>query len=184
MNWFYANDKEEQVSTTEEELRRLAASGALRPDTLIWREGMADWTAVSTAKPEWFSPRPAASVGDGSMPLTLPPMAAYQTPTHYGPPAGVLPVTDGLATASLVCGLVGVFLGACYGMGIFASIAAIIMGHISLGNIKRSGNVLQGRGLAIAGLILGYLIVGLIAVVVAIFGIALFVGIAGAAAGA
>ena len=35
----------------------------------------------------------------------------------------------------------------------FVSLAAIITGHIALGQIKRSGE--SGRGLALAGLILG-----------------------------
>ncbi|MCU1637028.1 MAG: hypothetical protein JWQ68_2267 [Cryobacterium sp.] len=37
----------------------------------------------------------------------------------------------------------------------FIPLAAIITGHIALGQIKRTGE--QGRGLAIAGLVLGYL---------------------------
>ena len=36
----------------------------------------------------------------------------------------------------------------------FVSLAAIITGHIALNQIKRTGE--QGRGLAIAGLVLGY----------------------------
>ncbi|MGO4691394.1 DUF4190 domain-containing protein [Glaciibacter sp. 2TAF33] len=36
----------------------------------------------------------------------------------------------------------------------FISLVAIITGHIALGQIKKTGE--QGRGLAIAGLVLGY----------------------------
>jgi peptidoglycan biosynthesis protein MviN/MurJ (putative lipid II flippase) len=54
--------------------------------------------------------------------------------------------TNGLAIASLVLGIVGV------------SIVAIILGHISLNQIKNTGE--QGRGMALAGTILGY--VGLV----------------------
>jgi type IV pilus assembly protein PilA len=56
--------------------------------------------------------------------------------------------TSGKAIASLICGLF-----------IFAfplSILAIIFGHLSLSEIRKSGGRLQGRGLAIAGLVLGY----------------------------
>jgi uncharacterized protein YacL len=44
----------------------------------------------------------------------------------------------------------------------FVSLAAVITGHIALSQIKRTGE--KGRGLAIAGLVLGYLgmIAGLI----------------------
>lgn len=40
------------------------------------------------------------------------------------------------------------------------SIVAIILGHISLSQIKKSGGTQAGRGFAIAGLVLGY--VGLV----------------------
>lgn len=41
----------------------------------------------------------------------------------------------------------------------FGVIAAIITGHISLAQIKRSGE--NGRGLAIAGVVIGYVSIGL-----------------------
>jgi type II secretory pathway pseudopilin PulG len=53
------------------------------------------------------------------------------------------------AIASLVCGVL--FLCAP------ASIAAIILGHLALVDIKRSANRMTGHGLAIAGLVMGYL---------------------------
>ena len=48
----------------------------------------------------------------------------------------------------------------------FVSLAAVICGHIALSQIKRTGE--KGRGLAIAGLVLGYLglIAGLIFILV------------------
>lgn len=48
----------------------------------------------------------------------------------------------------------------------FISIVAIITGHIALSQIKKTGE--QGRGLAIAGLIIGYvgLVVGIIVAIV------------------
>lgn len=50
----------------------------------------------------------------------------------------------------------------------FVSIAAVITGHIALGQIKRTHE--KGRGLAIAGLILGYLgiLAGIISIIVLI----------------
>jgi hypothetical protein len=56
--------------------------------------------------------------------------------------------TSGKAIGSLVCGLVVVFFP--------LSIVAIILGHWALGEIRRSGGRLTGRGMATAGLILGY----------------------------
>ena len=63
--------------------------------------------------------------------------------------ARVAPETNGLAVASLVLGLVWLFW--------VGSILAIIFGHVSLSQIKKSNGAQGGRGMAIAGLVLGYL---------------------------
>jgi len=65
------------------------------------------------------------------------------------PPFDGNPRTSGKATASLVCGIFTFLFP--------ASIAAIILGHISLSEIRRSAGRLAGRGLATTGLVLGYL---------------------------
>src|SRR5262249_9505363 len=56
--------------------------------------------------------------------------------------------TSGKAIGSLVSALVVPFFG---------GIVAIILGHLSLSEIKKSSGRLKGDGLAIAGLVLGYL---------------------------
>jgi hypothetical protein len=53
-------------------------------------------------------------------------------------------------------------------LGIFGGVLAIPVGHVSLNQIRRSGE--SGRGLAVAGLVLGYLslvvVVGVVLVAV------------------
>jgi len=70
----------------------------------------------------------------------------------FGAPGGAAPVgpaqTSGKAIASLVCGLF-LFLPP-------FSIAAVILGHLALSEIRKSGRRLLGEGMAIAGLVLGY----------------------------
>lgn len=99
-----------------------------------------------------------------------PPIPGYGPPPGtpgYGPPSapggygyptgyGYLPATktNGLAVASLVCSLFWVF-----GLG---AMVAVVFGFISLSQIKRSNDIQGGRGLAIAGIIVGVL--GLLAV--------------------
>ena len=56
--------------------------------------------------------------------------------------------TNGLAMASLACGI------AQFMFGPLATIPAIVLGHMALHQIKRGGE--QGAGLALAGLILGW----------------------------
>ena len=68
--------------------------------------------------------------------------------------------TNGLAIASLACGL------AQFAFGPLATISAIVLGHVARHQIKRTGE--QGAGLALAGLILGWVAVILgIAMIVA-----------------
>lgn len=43
MNWYYALDGKKVGPVTEEEFQRLTAQGVITPQTLVWREGMADW---------------------------------------------------------------------------------------------------------------------------------------------
>ena len=65
--------------------------------------------------------------------------------------------TNGLAIASLACGFVQFVFGP------LTAIPAIVLGHVALHQIKRTGE--QGAGLALAGLILGWATVVLIVVV-------------------
>ncbi|MEN9573473.1 MAG: hypothetical protein RL514_1328 [Verrucomicrobiota bacterium] len=51
MTWFYAVGSERKGPVTEAELDRLAAQGELRSDTLVWRDGMADWKPLAEARP-------------------------------------------------------------------------------------------------------------------------------------
>ena len=58
--------------------------------------------------------------------------------------------TNGLAIASLVAAF-------CVWFGPTGAIVAIILGHVALARISRSGGTQKGRGFAYAGLALGYL---------------------------
>ncbi|MFI5508829.1 peptidylprolyl isomerase [Mycobacterium sp. NPDC051804] len=83
-----------------------------------------------------------------------PPYGAYPPPYGGYPPYSGYPTpqpTNPLAIASLVCALLFAPLG-------------IVFGHISLSQIKKSGE--EGRGLAVAGLVIGYLVTALAILVV------------------
>jgi competence protein ComGC len=75
----------------------------------------------------------------------------------------VEPQTDGKATASLVLGILSM---TCFGF--LTGIPAVILGHMSRSNIKKSMGKLKGDGMALAGLIMGYISVAVIPVVVLI----------------
>jgi hypothetical protein len=83
-----------------------------------------------------------------------------------GPPGPVVPAvnawsayppvpvrsTEPLAKASLILGVLAPFLCAT------TSVPAIITGHMALARIRKSGD--DGRGMAIAGLVLGHVVTG------------------------
>lgn len=77
----------------------------------------------------------------------------YSQP-NYGGGHGQPPATktNGLAVASLILGLTGFITCG------FTSILAVIFGHVSLAQIKRDGA--DGRGMALAGTILGWFLTG------------------------
>lgn len=65
------------------------------------------------------------------------------------------PPTSGLATSSLVFGVLGLVFGCC-SFGV-PSLIAVLLGHMALRETKSGAR--GGHGMAIAGLILGYVLV-------------------------
>jgi hypothetical protein len=132
---------------TVERLRTAALEGRLDSDELEERLAAAYGS-------RWCSEL-SALVAD----VTPPPAA--RPPAQ--PPVFVQPAsrTNGFAIASFVLGLVWLlWLG---------SAAAVVFGHVALRRIARSGGTQTGRGLAIAGLVLGYLgVAGLAAIMFAV----------------
>lgn len=154
--WYYGSPAGQTGPVEEQEIRALIAAGTIVPETLLWRDGMKDWTPLQ-AVPE----------------LSGHPLASYPSPYPYAGAPGypMIPVipNSGLAIASMVCGIVGICT--CY-FAIFLAIPAVICGHLALSQIRTSQAPMGGRGMAIAGLVLGYVEI-LITV-----GFATFLGIA------
>jgi hypothetical protein len=124
-------------------LREAAVEGRLDSDELEQRIGevySARWTTDLERLTADITPIPPPA------PLAPPPPPG---PPHcYGPfpPAAE---ANGLAIASLVAGFLW--------LGWLGSIAAVIFGHVALGQINESQGRQTGRGLAIAGLVMGYM---------------------------
>ncbi len=51
MNWYYVESGRQAGPVDEAGLAALAASGKIRPETLVWREGMANWQAYREVQP-------------------------------------------------------------------------------------------------------------------------------------
>jgi hypothetical protein len=113
--------------------------------------------AMSDAPPP---PGPAYPAQPGGTTSSVPGDNPYQTSNPYQSP-GANPYAGAPEQRVNILAVVSLVLA------FFLSIGAVICGHIALSQIKRTGE--RGRGLAIAGLVLGYL--GIVA------GILLFLGI-------
>lgn len=72
-------------------------------------------------------------------------------PTQFTAQAPAMPKTPGVAVTSLVLGILSYVC-----IGPFASIPAVICGHVAMGKIKQANGMLGGHGMALAGIILGY----------------------------
>jgi hypothetical protein len=117
---------------------------------------------VSTVPPDDESPqRPQPPPSAPPTPSAPPPgPTPPPAPPAYGQQAGgygyqSTPKTNGLAIASLVLGIAQIFL--C----IVGGILALVFGYISRRQIDESGGTQGGRGMAIAGIILGWVGIGL-----------------------
>jgi hypothetical protein len=93
-------------------------------------------------------------------PQTAPPPAPWQSPAHnvqnqsFGVPQMNQSLDQTLPTVSLALGILGFLLVCCYG-GVPLGMAAIITGFLGMKNAGNEPHKYGGRGLAIAGLVLG-----------------------------
>lgn len=62
MSWFYVSNNQQQGPVADAELDELVRSGAVRANTLVWRNGMAEWQPLHLVRPTEIA-RPLASPG-------------------------------------------------------------------------------------------------------------------------
>jgi hypothetical protein len=128
---------------TADVLRAAFVEGRLTQDELDTRLGLAYAARTYADLAAQTADLPAAH-----RPWPSPPAQAGYRAVRPHPGAGS-ETTNGLAVASLVCGLMEVFT-----LGITA-IPAVILGHVARGQIRRTGE--RGDGMATTGLVLGWL---------------------------
>jgi type II secretory pathway pseudopilin PulG len=140
MEYHVAKNGEKSGPFSHEEIFRRLVAGELSGTDLGWHEGMGEWEPLSKLIPP---PSPQAA----------PFVAAAPVFGNFSAQPAAMAVksgTSGLAITSLVSGILGfVSLGV-------GSIVAIITGHLALSEIKKSIGAIGGKGMAVAGLILGY----------------------------
>lgn len=144
--WFYGHDSQENGPVPLSTLRTLAKQGHLSPGDPVWTDGMSDWSPASQIAAIWSeeSPFPGTAAGGPTAHARHPGNAAHSQ-------AGG---TEPLAITSLVLGILGMSF-----LPVLGSLLAVVFGHMALRDIRVSRGALTGRGLALAGLILGYAVV-------------------------
>ncbi len=71
MKWYYLTQSSDQVSFPEEVLPGLVDSGRLEAGTLVWHEGLVDWTPLEELNPHLFSAESGdAEKSPAPLPLT------------------------------------------------------------------------------------------------------------------
>ncbi len=182
MEYFYATANNEQRGPVSPE-QLLALN--LPPDTLVWHEGMPQWqrldsvpelrAARGTVSPQPYTPQPTSPQATP----TVQQVTANRAGPQVGQPFGQQPGqqmdpsqrANGMATASMVLGILSIVLICCY-LNIVSGILAIVFSNIAKKQIAMG----QGKGLeqAKAGMICG--IIGLsIGALLAVFQIIMIV---------
>ncbi len=132
VEWFYTHNNAEMGPLLTKEMQRAVEMGQVQPDDFVWTEGMSGWRKLQEV-PE------------------LARLLKGVTSTAHANSAEIKMAP--MAVASLVLGVVGMTILPCLG-----SILAIVFGHVALRQMHASEGRLGGKGLAIAGLIMGYLV--------------------------
>ncbi len=135
MEIFVNKDGRQHGPYTLDQVRDFVANGTFAYADLCWHEGVADWQPISSV------------------------ISSELSPLEMHKDGGKQSKNDPLSIWSLVLGILSWL---CF--SILAGIPAIICGHISLRRIKKNP-LLRGKGMAIAGLVLGYIQILLLIVI-------------------
>src|SRR5277367_5645124 len=134
MQIYIHRDNQQLGPFTEAEVKAQLASGAISLQDHVWWQGQAGWISLAQS--------PLAT----GLPLGTPPIPGAVAAVP-GPKTSAEP-TSNLALWSMICGISSFFCG-------LTCIPAIILGHMGLAETRKNPAI-KGRGMALAGLILGY----------------------------
>ena len=86
--WFYIVDQRQLGPLTDEQMRGMLTGGRVPWSSLVWREGMAQWTEAQTL-PELRATAPVAAMPVAAMPVATAPVLQYQAQTDVAWSQGV-----------------------------------------------------------------------------------------------
>jgi hypothetical protein len=145
-------DGREYGPITADQLRNWIAEGRATAQTRAQAEGAAQWKPLT----EYLEFAPALA---RALPPQHAPGPIFLSPT---------PRTNSLAVAAMVMGVLAITCGLCCCYGFPFNVLGVIFALVALSQIKHDPHSQEGRGLAIAGLILCLLSFVMVAVFLAL----------------
>ena len=137
-------------------------------------------TLVNPSMPPSVSPLEQPTM---DMPGKAPPLALYNPPQspqagfRPPPPPAYPPSQDkNMPLLSLIIGAISITIGFCCYFGVLTSPVAIGLGIYGLSLIKKDPNKYGGKGMAIAGIIMGSLYFVLLILIILFYGLAALMG--------
>ena len=136
MEIYLAKNKTQMGPYDIGQITNMQASGALENHDFYWHEGMSEWMPLSQMM--------IAIQGEvGAAASISARMQSISNPVDIK--------TSGFAITSLILGIISVVT--CL---FFLGIPAVIFGHLARGKIRTNTFLVKGKGMALAGLIMGY----------------------------
>lgn len=103
MNWYYSNAGQQAGPVSEEEFQNLVRAGTIKADTLVWREGMANWVPYNTLSAPGTEPTAPSPLAPPAQPSLL---SGFDT----GSRARAEQMVSGPAICLIIVGAIGIVL--------------------------------------------------------------------------
>lgn len=134
--WYYVQNGQQAGPVSQEDLTESLRTGAVQPNTLVWRNGMGNWLPANEVAELSAG---AAAPSDPANPSSVyaPGQSALQQAASPYATQWAAPRTNPLAIWSLVLSLVGLLL--CGAFAAILALPAVICGHNARKQIRESG---------------------------------------------
>jgi len=151
--WFYAKDNQQHGPVSSEELRRLVARGEITPSSLVWCQGMTQWTKLSQVAElntldQSYKPLAQAPYSQQSDYTSDQTAASSMAPISSQP-------NNIFALIGFILGIVSILI-CCYGLTAIFGLALSVIGRVQISqNPAKYGNKwMATTGIAINSIVL------------------------------
>jgi hypothetical protein len=92
MNWYYVSAGKQQGPVDDTDLSQLLAERKITADTLVWRDGLSEWTRLHIAKPETVAALLTASSANSASESPQPGWVRCSLTGRYFPPSEIITI--------------------------------------------------------------------------------------------